>query len=385
MPSGYPGALDTLATNHADGANEVISSATLNDLADAVNKIEAELGINPRGSSASLVARLAAIDAALSGHTTSINANTASISSHAAGSGLGSHIPAAGVADAHVAGSAAIAQSKISGLVAALAGKLGALGGLADQTFLTQAAYDALGAGRPSGRVYLIPAAGGTTFTDNFTRTVTDALTTSTLHADTGQDWTIQTGGAANFDVDGNAATFVHTAVSTSGIAYVPLSFAQQTLTGRFSYGSVPTAGAYVFSVIGRYTPAAGSMYRCKVTCNPAASAMTLVVEKQSSNTGNVLTPVAGTSVTLTGSNYAANDEYYVTLDLGTPSAGSSTVRVKVWKNGTTQPSAWTVDTTDNDSVLQAAANFGFYSVVTGTAAPVPVTLKVHDYAGSLS
>lgn len=58
MASNYPGALDTFSTAHADGTGEVIQAATINDIADGVKKIEAELGINPRGTSATVKDRL---------------------------------------------------------------------------------------------------------------------------------------------------------------------------------------------------------------------------------------------------------------------------------------------------------------------------------------
>lgn len=55
MPSGYPAALDAFATNKADGtATATDHAAHHNDLADAVNKIEAELGVNPSGNLATL-------------------------------------------------------------------------------------------------------------------------------------------------------------------------------------------------------------------------------------------------------------------------------------------------------------------------------------------
>jgi len=50
--------LDSLSTSHADGVNEVIAAATTNDLADAVNKIEAELGVNPSGAEVTVLAAL---------------------------------------------------------------------------------------------------------------------------------------------------------------------------------------------------------------------------------------------------------------------------------------------------------------------------------------
>lgn len=59
MASLYPGALDSFSTAHADGVSEVIHAVDVNNLADAVNKIEAELGINPSGAYADLLGRLA--------------------------------------------------------------------------------------------------------------------------------------------------------------------------------------------------------------------------------------------------------------------------------------------------------------------------------------
>jgi hypothetical protein len=62
MASTYPATLDSLATTHADGTGEVIHAATVNDLADATNKVEAELGTNPRGNFTTLRERLEARD-----------------------------------------------------------------------------------------------------------------------------------------------------------------------------------------------------------------------------------------------------------------------------------------------------------------------------------
>ncbi|HWT24546.1 MAG TPA: hypothetical protein VN213_13655 [Solirubrobacteraceae bacterium] len=59
MASAYPGALDSLATNKADAtAAPTDHPAHHNDLADAVNKIETELGTNPSGSAADVKTRL---------------------------------------------------------------------------------------------------------------------------------------------------------------------------------------------------------------------------------------------------------------------------------------------------------------------------------------
>lgn len=66
MPSSYPGGLDSFATNKANATATATDHPNHhNDLADAVNKIEAELGIDPAGALATVRARLDAIEGAV--------------------------------------------------------------------------------------------------------------------------------------------------------------------------------------------------------------------------------------------------------------------------------------------------------------------------------
>ena len=57
MPSVYPAALDSFDTTRQDGIGEVINADEINELADAVNKIEAELGTAPSAAFATVDAR----------------------------------------------------------------------------------------------------------------------------------------------------------------------------------------------------------------------------------------------------------------------------------------------------------------------------------------
>ena len=59
MASAYPDGLDSLSTSHQDNVDEIIHASTVNDLADAVNKIEAELGTDPKASAADVKTRIA--------------------------------------------------------------------------------------------------------------------------------------------------------------------------------------------------------------------------------------------------------------------------------------------------------------------------------------
>jgi len=250
--------------------------------------------------------------------------------------------------------------------------------------YLTQAQWAATTP--QAGVVYLVPVATttptqSTVLTDNFNRTLTGVWTDATNHADTGQDWTAVTaGGTTTIAVNGSSGTIAHGTTGSGRIMYVPLNLTTQVATGRFSYDQVPTAGSYVYSILLRYVT--GAFYRVKVTLNPTTTAMSLAVEKQSTNTGGTLTTVPGATLTLTGTTYAAAAQYYLKGDIAPhpTTAGTSTIRVKLWANGAGEPADPMIDTTDNDAALQAAAGVGVYSVATGTAAPLP-TLSQHDFA----
>jgi hypothetical protein len=59
MASSYPGGLDSLATNKADSTAMATDHKTHhNDMADAINKLEAELGTNPSGATADVATRI---------------------------------------------------------------------------------------------------------------------------------------------------------------------------------------------------------------------------------------------------------------------------------------------------------------------------------------
>lgn len=63
MSSAYPGALDAFLTNRLSG--DTIQAATDNDHSDAINKIEAQLGIDPSGIHSTVKARLDSVDTEL--------------------------------------------------------------------------------------------------------------------------------------------------------------------------------------------------------------------------------------------------------------------------------------------------------------------------------
>lgn len=81
MASGFPQTNDNFATNHADGVSEIVHASTVNDNADAINKIEGYLISAPNLQTASYT-----LVAADNGKIVSINnasANTLTVPANA--------------------------------------------------------------------------------------------------------------------------------------------------------------------------------------------------------------------------------------------------------------------------------------------------------------
>jgi len=127
MASSYPGGLDNF-TNPS--ASDTLDSATVPHAAqhsnanDAIEAIESTLGVNPQGSSATVVARLTALDSTVagkapaSGISPSAISGTAVITSDSRLSDARTPLDAS-VTDAKIA--TTLSPSKITGLLVALA------------------------------------------------------------------------------------------------------------------------------------------------------------------------------------------------------------------------------------------------------------------------
>jgi hypothetical protein len=57
-----------------------------------------------------------------------------------------------------------------------------------------------------------------------------------------------------------------------------------------------------------------------------------------------------------------------------------TTVRMKVWKLGTTEPAAWTLTVTDATTNLQAPGSTGIVTYLSGSSTNAPVVMSVDDY-----
>lgn len=195
--------------------------------------------------------------------------------------------------------------------------------------------------------------------TDTFARTTARGLGT----ADVGGTWTV-TGSAADFSTDGSTARLRTPAGATR----------TATLAG------VSSRDNDVRATIGFTRPASQSLYAA-VTARQVGSA-SYTGRAVVSSTGAVQAQVQRSGTTLratavTGLTFAATDRLHVRVQA--VGASPTTVRVKVWKVGTTEPAAWHVSVTDSVAGLQTAGAVGFSTYLSGSASPSSLVVSVDD------
>ncbi len=197
------------------------------------------------------------------------------------------------------------------------------------------------------------------------------SLTGSWGSADTGGAWTVGNT-AANYAVAGGAGTMKTAAGSTPTAFLNGVSSRDVDVTASVSYDKLATGGTTYTSLVGRHsgTNTAGSDYRVKV--GVTSTGTTLYLTKMVSGTETTLATQA-----VSGLVYANGDVWNVRFQA--EGNGSTTLRARVWKSGTTEPSTWRITATDTTAALQSAGGVGVVNYAGSGVTNGPITLSVLD------
>jgi PKD repeat protein len=199
---------------------------------------------------------------------------------------------------------------------------------------------------------------------DQFSRTVASGLGS----APTGGAWTT-TGAATNYAVANGLGT-IRTAPASGPLASLnAVSVAGADTRLSFSLSQLPTGSGLYLSTHARRVAGAGSyLAKTRVT-----SAGVVTLELARTDTAGRETNVQP-AVTVPGVTYVAGDQ----LNVRVQATGSAptTLRAKVWRVGTPEPTTWQRSVTDSTAGLQGAGAVAVGSYLSGTAAaPVEVRL----------
>jgi PKD repeat protein len=189
---------------------------------------------------------------------------------------------------------------------------------------------------------------------DAFARTVTGGLGT----ADTGGVWAVA-GGAANFSVGNGAARFSSAKAGATITGYLNSvsSSSSDVLVTAAPQQPVTGTGVYV-SVLARTVGA--DDYRARVRIFDTGQVNIQVMHGATSLQ----------AVAVAGLSYASGDQLQIRVEaVGT---SPTTIRAKVWKVGTTEPTAWQVSVTDSTASMQQAGGVGLSTYLGGSVTTVP-------------
>jgi PKD repeat protein len=198
------------------------------------------------------------------------------------------------------------------------------------------------------------PPAGPVFGRDTFSRTVTNGLGT----AETGGAWTLSSSTTSNYAVNGGTAKITTPAGSGRSAYLTGASSSDTDIRATLSF-TRPAGGSAYVGVFARRIGT--SDYLTRAVVNSAGTVQAQVL------TNGVVSQTA----TVSGLTFASTDS----LQIRAQATGTSptTLRVKIWRTGAAEPTAWNITRTDSTAGLQAAGSIGLYSYFSsgGTVSPL--------------
>ena len=201
--------------------------------------------------------------------------------------------------------------------------------------------------------------------TDTFTRTATSSWGT----ADLGNAWTTS-GTTTNFAVNsGVGKILAPAAFASSATRLSTLLESDYDIQTRFQYDSAQSGGSWL-NLVGRYV-ASGLEYRGRVRFG--ASTISVAPYRVASGSTTAIT----SEVVVPGLVAAPNTFYRARMNIS--GLNPTTIKIKVWADGTPEPATWNVNATDATVALQTLGSPGLQLFANGSAS-YPLTLSVDDF-----
>ena len=200
---------------------------------------------------------------------------------------------------------------------------------------------------------------------DQFARAVSSGWGT----APTGGTWTVS-GTPANYAVGGGVAT-VKVAAGGGPVAALPqVVAAGSDVRLAFGLDKVPTGSGLHLSTLARRIPGTGAyLAKTRVT---SAGAVSLELTRTAAAGGEVSLQPA---VAVSGLALTPGDLLNVRVQAS--GTAPTTLRAKVWKAGTPEPTTWLRSVTDATAGLQAAGSVAVNPYLSSSATNAPVTVRL--------
>ncbi|MCI0688817.1 MAG: DNRLRE domain-containing protein, partial [Sporichthyaceae bacterium] len=208
---------------------------------------------------------------------------------------------------------------------------------------------------------------------DGFNRTVSGGWGT----ADVGGAWS-NSGPAADFSVDGSAARAVLAAPAVGRHGTLPsASTTDSDTTFTVAADKLGTGNGIYVAANGRDVAGVGK-YLSRVKLAPTGTVTLMLMWADTAGVTTNLT----SELTVPGLTYAPGTQLRVRLQV--TGVSPTTLKAKVWADGTAEPATWQQTATDSTAGLQVAGQVGFWSYLSGSATNAPIALTVDNF-GSVS
>ena len=205
---------------------------------------------------------------------------------------------------------------------------------------------------------------------DSFSRVVSGGWGT----ADLGGAWTTRGGKAAQYNVDGSAATITIGPGDLPNVDARSVVALDTDITATVSVDRTADTNSGTYTTLVSRRRSTNEQYAAILSL---ATTPPLIQVYRRDGKGSQIN--IGATALLTGMTYRAGDRW--TMRLSTSGTNPTTIQVKAWPTASPEPSAWTVTRTDSTPVLQAAGTAGFSAYLSRRATVRSVLVSVYDFA----
>lgn len=202
---------------------------------------------------------------------------------------------------------------------------------------------------------------------DSFTRTVTSGWGP----ADSGGPWSLS-GDITSFSVNGSAGQVRLAAGAGPTAILKQVATTSTSMTCTVSLDKRPTGTAAGLWLLGRWVPNAGN-YRAQVRVGTAGD-LAVALARFSPTSGQVILQPAAV---VPGLSFTPGTPLAVRVEV--TGTSPTTVRARVWQQGSPEPSTWVRSVTDSTAALQVAGGVGFAPYLAAGATNAPITVSLDD------
>jgi len=203
---------------------------------------------------------------------------------------------------------------------------------------------------------------------DAFARTVNGGWGS----ADTGGKYTVQ-GTAADYGVASGKGTMTVTSAGDTRYALLNTPTARDIdIVFRVAVDKVASGGNYIVYAVARRNSTNEYRPRIQFLSNGSVAVGASVVIN---NTETIL----GAWATVSGLTQSANG--YIWVHAQVSGTSPTTIKVRAWADGTTEPGTWQYTATDSTAAVQAAGSLGLRLWVAKAATTAPITFSFDDYS----